>query len=558
MPEDNAADQHNGSAVPAPVRSFLSSDETITRRVAIFRANGAGPLDAIKLGRLLNALYDKEISFEAFSGKVLELFPGNGEAAKKLVLELAGKEMLVIADYLGDVDGFIRSLGGDPASYPATRITFRAMTAMDVVSEVLHENPANVPAYLEHRLREILESRVRNVRKDEETVQRLTRAEKIGGVEMNEEEARRLVEKLAAKAASVQIAADEPPTAPEAQSVSIPVAAAVAPSVPAVKPAFDRRGDGIAKEDEHEAETIRGSVLSRIITPEVSGLEQDIVGRVESLCASYANGLDADSRARLRSALDSRLRGVRGRSETEALFLRGAQEGGAGLSPAAASALAEEMEKAYRDIHERSQAVLKEEKAAFVKGSIEGAAAKDQSRRLSEQEELDRMYGALTGKRKSAGAKPSAVAPVNAPAPSDAANPYMYRPPAANPLPPRPAKTMSDIRPPAAALMGPVEELRSMTLEDFRRLSADPSEACRKIGDKLDLLEEHSFAQRIEGVKAWRESEVHRLYLKTITASFSGGKPIQAIIAQAISANEPTPTEREVHAIMELNRQLKA
>lgn len=97
-----------------------------------------------------------------------------------------------------------------------------------------------------------------------------------------------------------------------------------------------------------------------------------------------------------------------------------------------------------------------------------------------------------------------------------------------------------------------------MTIVDFRRLSADPSEACRKITDKLDVLAEHSYARRIEGVIAWRESELYKKYLDIINASFSGGKPIQAIIAEEVAANRPSLTEREVHAIMDLNRQLKA
>jgi hypothetical protein len=131
----------------------------------------------------------------------------------------------------------------------------------------------------------------------------------------------------------------------------------------------------------------------------------------------------------------------------------------------------------------------------------------------------------------------------------------MYTPPAV--LSPR----MQDIRPAmplVSRLTGPVEELKNMTLTDFRRLSSDPVEACRKVGDKLDLLEGHSYGQRLEGVKAWRESEVNKLYLQIITASFTGGEQIPAIIAKAMAANQPTLTEREVHAIMDLNRRLTA
>ena len=121
---------------------------------------------------------------------------------------------------------------------------------------------------------------------------------------------------------------------------------------------------------------------------------------------------------------------------------------------------------------------------------------------------------------------------------------------------------MQDVRPiappPSAQLTGPVQELANLTLSDFRRLSADPVEACRKLSDKLDILEEHAYTQRIEGIKAWQVSEVYKLYLAVIKAAFSGGKPIAEAIAEALSAGRETPTEREVRAIMDLNRQLKA
>ena len=90
-----------------------------------------------------------------------------------------------------------------------------------------------------------------------------------------------------------------------------------------------------------------------------------------------------------------------------------------------------------------------------------------------------------------------------------------------------------------------------MTLVDFRRLSSDPVEACRKIIDKLDLLEEHSYAKRIEGVKAWQQSEVNKLYLQVIMAAFSGGKPIAAAIPMqlAIPADHSVARDHQRHGV---------
>lgn len=574
MPEENTANRFDETALPTPVRVFLSSDDVIAKRIAIFNDNKLSPIDALKVGRLLNRIYDKEVAITGLADEVAKILGGNSVAAKKLTLDLAGQEMIAVADYLGDVGGLIRSLGGDPRSFTAPRVILRAMTPIDVVAEALHDNPVSVPAQLEHRVREILESRVRNVRKDEETVLRLTRAEKIGGAEMDEAEARELVQRLAEKIAAVQIAPDQPPPAPPAKApengaVNIAVTTQAAPEKSAPAPSFDRSGHGISKEDEHEAEIIRAHVVSKMVTPELADMGRSISDAVEALSAVYGKGLPAEIAARLTAAIESRLRGVRDRAETADLISRSADKGGAGLGSDFSRALSDELEKRMVDIHGQKDASTKKEKEAFVKDSVANAAAKGESRRIGEQEELDRMYSALTGKKravpppqipsKAPGSDTQAPKPPAPVTTSQAPSPYMYKPPTVAPLPAVP-KSMNDIRPSAAAprLTGPVEELRNMTLADFRRLSADPAEACRKILDKLDLLEEHSFAQRIEGVKAWRESEIYRLYLKIITSSFASGQSIQAIVAAAMSGNESTLTEREVHAIMEMNRKLKA
>jgi len=101
------------------------------------------------------------------------------EVAKQMALDYCRLGIIAISSFVGDVDSFIRSLGGNPADYPSERIVLKDIKPLDLITEFLHEHPTNVPARMEHRLREILESRVRNVRMDEETVTRLTRAEKL-------------------------------------------------------------------------------------------------------------------------------------------------------------------------------------------------------------------------------------------------------------------------------------------------------------------------------------------------------------------------------------------
>ena len=93
-------------------------------------------------------------------------------------------------------------------------------------------------------------------------------------------------------------------------------------------------------------------------------------------------------------------------------------------------------------------------------------------------------------------------------------------------------------------------------MKDFRRLSKEPREATLKIKDKIDLLEDQGFEVKTQGVKAWQDSEVNKLYLDTLRKSLEG-KPVTEVIAERELAGEPTLNKAEFDSVMELNRKLR-
>ena len=105
-------------------------------------------------------------------------------------------------------------------------------------------------------------------------------------------------------------------------------------------------------------------------------------------------------------------------------------------------------------------------------------------------------------------------------------------------------------------LTGTVGELKAMTVKDFRRLSGDPQEAILKIQDKIDLLADESFEKKTQGIKAWQDSGVNRMYLDLLRQSLEG-QPLTEIIADREAKNEPVLSKAEFDAIMELNRKLR-
>lgn len=145
---------------------------------------------------------------------------------------------------------------------------------------------------------------------------------------------------------------------------------------------------------------------------------------------------------------------------------------------------------------------------------------------------------------------PAAAPPIPA-APSPAAPKPV--PPSAPPPPARPS--MSDVAY-TPKLVGPVEELRALTLVDFRRLSKDPKEATLKLKDKVDLLASQSFENKAKATKAWQESEPNRIYLELLKRSLEG-RPVVELIAEKQAKNEPVLTKPEFDAVMAFNRQLR-
>ncbi|MFA5069840.1 MAG: hypothetical protein WC528_01010 [Patescibacteria group bacterium] len=129
--------------------------------------------------------------------------------------------------------------------------------------------------------------------------------------------------------------------------------------------------------------------------------------------------------------------------------------------------------------------------------------------------------------------------------------PMMHRPPASSAKP-----RMDDIKS-RAKIFGPIEELKAMTVNDFRRLGTAKATAAQRVADKINLLREDSFHKFAEGLKAWRAGEVYQLYLNMGMESMEKGKSIRETIERMTNAGLPTLSEQEFNSIVDLNRKLR-
>ncbi len=102
-------------------------------------------------------------------------------------------------------------------------------------------------------------------------------------------------------------------------------------------------------------------------------------------------------------------------------------------------------------------------------------------------------------------------------------------------------------------LVGPLEEIRLLNLDDFHKFSPDPAAAAERILEKINSLEQESFAKKIAAIKAWRQSELFRIYLKIGQQSLESNQPVSSVIAEAAN---PLLTEKEFNVISRLNSSL--
>jgi len=109
----------------------------------------------------------------------------------------------------------------------------------------------------------------------------------------------------------------------------------------------------------------------------------------------------------------------------------------------------------------------------------------------------------------------------------------------------------------APRLVGPIDELQDMSIDDWRSLFSNTKEARRGIKEKIDRLGKDSFAKKLAGIKAWREGNIMQLYLHIGKMSIEGGKSVKDINQELKETGKPYLTDDEFHAIMDLNKDLR-
>jgi hypothetical protein len=283
-----------------------------------------------------------------------------------------------------------------------------------------------------------------------------------------------------------------------------------------------------------------------------------------------------DLQKRWKMIVEARIGGARDAAKTRSMLELSEAAGGLGLSASEALRLANLLEQTASSFEKRREEFSVIEKNERVKNQAAAIMAGPEANDRKTQAQLNERFVAMFGKgaveemrretrreiESPEKAHPgessrSHVAPFNlnpapvaapqsVPAPAAPANTeapkYVPKVPdklralidADSPIFPLKApsapvqKKSADIRP-GMKLIGPVDELRTMSLVDFRRLSNDVSVRIQKIRSRIEVIAEDGPHEKIRAIQAFEQSDPVRLYREILKRSLIEQKSTEVL-----------------------------
>jgi|GEM_PF-1238243 len=476
---------------------------------------------------------------QTFSEKITKAsVERNSDEVEKVVLQDVVYPMADMV--LWDVEARLQELGADMEQVQATpRISLRPVSYGAAARRIATNTRISVfNEETIRKLREILVSYLKGVRTKEQVLEVLQRGQAEGGMGLELTKAESFLDEMIKFISTTEILSEEK-YATWYQKYQADAAEEAHKTVLAAK-AAEAPAPGV--ETEEETTPVMRAIPKTNNKPLDDALANALAEIGEAVSGEYLQ-------RRLQNLISTRLRGVRNKLQVIDVLTRSEKVGGLNLSSQEADRIAEIIEKYFHAVYEQVSEIEKQ-KIAQVE---EKQKTKIKERRQEEAKEHEEWYkerleqGAVgTAQalfRRTQGDEP-------APAPQTEGLPLTTKPHHVNKMP------MRDIEPPVK-LTGLAEELGTMTLEQFRRLSNDPTQAAQQILQKMSTLKRDSFESWTKGVEAWRESPLQRIYLQLVAESFTRGLPVTELVQEKKESGQALPTAEELGAIIDLNSKIQ-
>lgn len=102
--------------------------------------------------------------------------------------------------------------------------------------------------------------------------------------------------------------------------------------------------------------------------------------------------------------------------------------------------------------------------------------------------------------------------------------------------------------------VGPLDELRTFDLKDWRRLSNNPAKAGEELLSKFMILKKESILSFLDGVEAWRQSPLFSMYKEIIATCISNKQKIKDYLFNQDKNN--ILSGEEFHELVKMNKNL--
>jgi len=455
----------------------------------------------------------------------------------------------------------------------------------DVVSQI-----GDVPKNVAEKVRKLVESVIKNQQCDSEKIENdLKSPMSSGGIGLGAYNARTVVMALEDYLAVYAFSDIPDRTEWSEPKKELP---------PTLDPATI--GKDILAPSEARELTAAADVAQEIASSPLSAHQKSLVEAV--LTAESLEGQSVDVQRRWKKIVEARIGGARGSEKTKALLEASEASGGLGMTADESRRLAELLEQTVSGFEKRREEFSVIEKIAQVKQQSEGILAGPEAADRAGQNQLNARFVSMFGKnaveemRKETHreiespeiAHPgeramSHVAPLNFVAPTVQATPapieikvpsaepkYVPKVPdklralidAENPIFPlkTPAaplqKKSSDIRP-GMKLVGPIDELRTMSMVDFRRLSPDVSVRIQKIRSRIEVIAQDGPHEKIRAIQAFEQSDPVRLYRDVLKRSLIQQRSSDDLRADDKKAGKDYLEEDEILALRQFLTQIR-
>ena len=225
-----------------------------------------------------------------------------------------------------------------------------------------------------------------------------------------------------------------------------------------------------------------------------TGKQLDIEAEVERILTQVQLSFPStEFQKRFENIIRSRLKGIRGPIQTREMLLNSPLFGGMGFSDLTADRVLAIINGETNQLHEKLRHQASQESFADLRAEATKLLDGQESPDITEAEPPVLQFGEQPP------AATQEPAPAAEPPLQPAVQPQMISRPPVVEVSNRPRIEDVKFKP---RLVGPVEEIGALTLQDYRRLGSSASDATEKIYGKIQQIEEETFTKKVQAIKA--------------------------------------------------------